>query len=280
MVEAVSAADVTTQETSGGSGNRYVRSRYFTDGPQAFRIDFAEPGGVIKPHFHRVNQFQVIVDGDGTLGKKPVQAIAFHYTDGFTPYGPIVAGGAGISFFTIRAKPDRSGAHYMPESRQELERKAGRNEVRQLEPVAYVAGEAARQTLIERHPDGLAAFTVSAGPMTSFAGVETSPDGGQYSMVVEGQVRHSEQELPRMSCLWVQPGDLSPELDPVLRTVRVRRSGGVSDGGEPPFVVDGAEVGDRAVAPARVVPALDPLEDRRRQLGAGLPATAVEQLEL
>ena len=70
------------------------------------------------------------------------------------------------------------------------------------------------------------------------------------------------------------------ELDPVLRTVRVRRSGGVSDGGEPPFVVDGAEVGDRAVAPARVVPALDPLEDRRRQLGAGLPATAVEQLEL
>ena len=73
---------------------------------------------------------------------------------------------------------------------------------------------------------------------------------------------------------------LGGELDPVLRTVRVRRSGGVSDGGEPPFVVDGAEVGDRAVAPARVVPALDPLEDRRRQLGAGLPATAVEQLEL
>ncbi len=213
MVEAVSAADVTTQETSGGSGNRYVRSRYFTDGPQAFRIDFAEPGGVIKPHFHRVNQFQVIVDGDGTLGTKPVRAISFHYTDGFTPYGPIVAGGDGISFFTIRAKPDRSGAHYMPESRQELERKAGRNEVRQLEPAAYVAGEATRQTLIERHPDGLAAFTLSAGPMTSFAGVETSPDGGQYYMVVEGHVRHSEQELPRMSCLWVRPGDVPPSFE-------------------------------------------------------------------
>ena len=158
MVQAVAAADAKVQESAGKTGNHYVVSRYFTEGPQAFRIDFAEPQGVIKPHFHRVNQFQVIVRGGGTLGRQPVDPVAFHYTDGFTPYGPIVAGDEGISFFTIRATPDHSGAHYMPGSRGELERKAGRNEVRQLAPPAYVAGEATNETLIEGHPDGLAAF--------------------------------------------------------------------------------------------------------------------------
>ena len=221
MVQIVSAADAKVHESSGKTGNHYVVSRYFTEGPQAFRIDFSEPHGVIKPHFHRVNQFQVIVGGGGTLGRNPVVPTAFHYTDGFTPYGPIVAGDEGISFFTIRSTPDGSGAHYMPESRAELEHKAGRNEVRQLEPRTCAAGEATHETLIEATSDGLAAFALSAGPGTLFNGVDTSPDGGQYYIVIEGRVLHGGQELPSLSCLWVLPGDAPPSFETADESARL-----------------------------------------------------------
>ncbi len=58
------------------------------------------------------------------------------------------------------------------------------------------------------------------------------------------------------------------EPDPVFRTVRVRRAScRIGGGGGPPPVAAGAEVADRGVTAARIIPALDPLEDRRSQLG-------------
>ena len=46
------------------------------------------------------------------------------------------------------------------------------------------------------------------------------------------------------------------------------------------FELDGAQTADRGVAPPRVVEGLDVLEDRRGELGAGLRALAIEELEL
>jgi len=46
------------------------------------------------------------------------------------------------------------------------------------------------------------------------------------------------------------------------------------------FELDRRQVAQRGVAPARVVEALDVLEDRVGQLGAGVPAAPVEQLGL
>lgn len=46
------------------------------------------------------------------------------------------------------------------------------------------------------------------------------------------------------------------------------------------FVLDRAEVAEGGVAPPGVVPALDPLEHRRRELGAAGPGAAVEKLAL
>ena len=46
------------------------------------------------------------------------------------------------------------------------------------------------------------------------------------------------------------------------------------------LVVDGAEHPAVGVAAARVVPGLDPIEDRQRELLAGVPGVFVEELEL
>lgn len=60
---------------------------------------------------------------------------------------------------------------------------------------------------------------------------------------------------------------------PVSRTACFWSSCRTHRGGVQPFVVDGAEVVDRRVTPARVVPRLDALEDRRRQIFQQSPKT-------
>ena len=72
------------------------------------------PHTVIPSHFHAVNQFQVVVDGQGTLGKRAVHPRTVHYTNGYTGYGPLCAGVAGLAFFTFRNRWDAGGARYFP----------------------------------------------------------------------------------------------------------------------------------------------------------------------
>ena len=69
---------------------------------------------IIPSHFHAVNQFQVVVEGEGTLGKRAVYPWTVHYTNGFTGYGPLCAAAAGMAFFTLRNRWDAGGARYFP----------------------------------------------------------------------------------------------------------------------------------------------------------------------
>ena len=83
----------------------YGRLIELYDGPQAFLVDLPEPGATVEPHFHDVDQFQVIVRGEGRFGKDRVSEFCFHYADAYTPYGPIVGPAEGISFFTLGERP-------------------------------------------------------------------------------------------------------------------------------------------------------------------------------
>lgn len=74
------------------------------EGPNA-RIVKLEPRQELEAHFHTQNQWQIIVEGDGRIGDEAVQAVAVHYTEKNTPYGPIVAGDDGLTFLTLREKP-------------------------------------------------------------------------------------------------------------------------------------------------------------------------------
>src|SRR5258706_13440328 len=93
------------------TGMRYT-FRYFLgtpayDGskdPYAVLVEFPNPNGKILAHYHDVDQFQILVHGDGKVGKHPVEKFSLHYTDAYTTYGPIYAGEEGIAFFTIRTE--------------------------------------------------------------------------------------------------------------------------------------------------------------------------------
>lgn len=74
----------------------------------------------IPPHWHRVDQFQVVVGGNGTLGRHSVAPYCMHFARAYTPYGPIADDGKeGVAFFTLRRRFD-PGANYMPECKEAL----------------------------------------------------------------------------------------------------------------------------------------------------------------
>lgn len=57
----------------------------------------------LEPHFHRQNQFQLFVEGEGTIGQKRLGPVTVHYAGAYTGYGPILSGDACLKYFTIRA---------------------------------------------------------------------------------------------------------------------------------------------------------------------------------
>jgi hypothetical protein len=173
------------------------------DAPQAFLVEMDVPGAVIPPHFHRQDEFQVVVAGSGSLGTHALDGVAVHFADAYTPYGPIRVGPAGLTFFTLRARAD-AGALYMPESRAALARKARRS------VAADVAARGETSALWPTHDDGLAAWTVATPP---HARVEhPAGDGGRYYLVLDGTVEHGADELGRWSCVWAGPHEDRPSL--------------------------------------------------------------------
>jgi hypothetical protein len=206
----------------GKAGPKYYRTELFSvtpeeAGPQAHLGDHPADS-VIRPHFHTVEQFQVYVRGDAMLGKKAVSPTTVQYTDGFTPYGPIVAGPDGVAFLTLRPRYD-AGARYMPESRDKLEQKARRNLVwsKRVDSIeTMMLGPTSRIDMIfDSQPDGLAAWLLRTGPGTEVPSPPpAAAGGGQYWIPMTGSVWSEGHELAPWSCLFVDGSG----PDPVLTT--------------------------------------------------------------
>jgi hypothetical protein len=180
--------------------------------PQAFLVERPYAGARINPHFHDVDQFQVVVKGDGNIGKKEVKPVTFQYADAFTPYGPIVARDDGISFFTLRNVA--SGGHFvMPGSKHLMACRAGRNiagvfEVgkRQMKP-----GEVTTEPLMKPQDDGVDAIGLRLGAGAD-AETPASNGGGQYILVCGGTLLQDGKEMGADSLIRVDAGEAAPRL--------------------------------------------------------------------
>ncbi len=179
---------------------------------QAFLVELPYAGATVRPHFHDVDQFQVVVAGDGRIGKKALSPGVFQYADAYTPYGPIVANDVGISFFTLRNIA--SGGHFkMPGSRHLMPCRAGRNvtgafDLAQPRPAARAWRDV---PLMSAHSDGLFALGLYLGA-NARRDAASSAGGGQYYLVCDGALVHDEQLLGRHSLLRVNAGETPPAL--------------------------------------------------------------------
>lgn len=188
-------------------------SRFFTasavtpDKPVAFLVE-KKAHAIVPPHFHAVNQFQVIVAGYGRLGKQEVQPFTLHYTNGFTGYGPIYAEDEGIAFLTLRNRFDSGGARYFPEGRSFMKPAPKRHRLPGHLALSAAAAlksreSEVRETVIAPEADGLAAWFLRAAPGTTTHMPDPEQGGGQYAIVAGGSLLHDGVALPGLSCVYV-----------------------------------------------------------------------------
>src|SRR5262245_32252504 len=114
------AAGYANKNTTGGvQQTRFFGFRDNPDLPYA-QLNCENPGRRSSSHFHIVDQFQVVVDGKGTLGKHQLAPYGVHFSRAYTPYGPLVADAKeGFSFIVMRAHPD-PGSQHLPKALDKL----------------------------------------------------------------------------------------------------------------------------------------------------------------
>ncbi|MDX2158426.1 MAG: hypothetical protein SFW09_18155 [Hyphomicrobiaceae bacterium] len=210
LAVARSEARIKEVKVAGGVGQRhgYIgEPGQLTQAAQAFLVVRPFAGARIEPHFHDVDQFQVVVEGDGRIGKKQVRPITFQYADAFTPYGPIIAADRGLSFFTLRNIAS-GGFWAMPGNKHEMPGRAGRNieGVFDLEAGVPAVGEVVREILMPPQADGVQAVGIRLGAGARDTGIPHEGKG-QFYLVCTGSLIVDGKALPERSVVRVEPED-------------------------------------------------------------------------
>ena len=177
--------------------------------PGAFLVRKA-PLSRIRPHFHNVNQFQVVVAGSGKIGPQTRKPITIQYTDKHSPYGPIDAGPEGLCFFNCR-QLSTEDTYFMPESRNHLQRPPGRQKVAYDEDIPYriirppdseVMGQ--YKLLMGNEDSGPWAELYRRGPGQILPLLPRPADIGQFHIILEGELEVDGKSLPTWSVRYIQ----------------------------------------------------------------------------
>ncbi len=174
--------------------------------PQAFMVE-QEPGAIVHPHFHYVDQFQIAVAGGGTLGRHAVAPVTAHFAAACTAYGPITPGAAGLTYFTLRASADGTGAQFLPAARDRMRPTPKRNIVTDPIAVSDTAVRMARkrsclESMLEQ-ADGLAVMVLRLAPGARATAPHPTRGGGQSMLVIAGALEAAEKMLDYCSALFV-----------------------------------------------------------------------------
>lgn len=183
--------------------------------PQAFLVEQSD-GAIVHPHFHFVDQFQVVVDGEGKLGRHDVFPVTVHFAAGHTGYGPILPGDKGLKYFTLRASADETGAQYLPANRHKmlpLPKKYLLLDPLDVKSPCDLASLPKRQ-VVEVHADetGLKVQSVCAGPADTIVVRPDAGSAGVTVLVLAGQPRQDQKALDKWSCAFIGPMDLPLRL--------------------------------------------------------------------
>jgi hypothetical protein len=180
------------------------------EGPQAFLVGRRDEGARFKPHYHPVNQFQVMLTGTGRIKLEPLYPGSFHYADANTPYGPIVTGPDGFEFMTVREQLTNTRIR-LPEGREGINR-SGRNIVRHVQPRwtnadAPDAPGVDEELVVPREPDGLEVLAVHVRRASTYVDDDTTRRCRQYVLVLSGSVEHQGGSLGKASMVFAEPGE-------------------------------------------------------------------------
>ena len=215
----VNGRDYTLSEYVGAAPSRgkYVEGNERNDNglPQGFLV-WQPPGAVTLPHFHETNQFQVFVDGIGSMGKHAARPLTVQYANGHTPYGPIVASETGVQYFTLRQRWD-PGAKYMPAARDKLakgnQRTRIKGDIPTTTPEARNAlGEVRIEEIFPLEDDGMAAWIYRFAPRQAYGIPSAAGTGGQYLVVADGELIYDGKSYEKWSTMFVTSDEPAPQV--------------------------------------------------------------------
>jgi hypothetical protein len=175
--------------------------------PMAFLVE-QDPGSTAQSHYHQQDQFQLVVGGHGTMGLHDIRPVTVHFTGAHTAYGPIRASqDEGVWYFTLRNGFD-PGARFMtmPENRMALRTIPGRKH-REAVAGPLETPTALTEALLGPEPDGMAAWRYHLAAGETVTGPDTATGRGQYWVVTNGHLTHNGEVLPKLSCVFLYPGD-------------------------------------------------------------------------
>ncbi len=181
------------------------------DLPVAF-ISQGDLNRVVAPHWHRVDQFQIVANGKGTLGRHEVSPYCVHFTRAYTPYGPIIDDGKNpIAFFTLRTRFD-PGAQYLPQTKDDLRQIPDRHPWQisaavKFAPPGGAGGIALQEITGVKDDQGLFGCTLSMAPDTRTTAPDPSRGDGQYLIVVKGSLWHNQKEYKSYTVVFVAPSE-------------------------------------------------------------------------
>ncbi len=165
------------------------------------------PNATLVAHFHQTNQFQLFVEGSGTLGPHAIEPYLVHYAGAFTGYGPLVAGPRGIKYLTLRAGWD-SG--FIPISeRGRMQRGPKRHAESAVfsssmpGPASEARNGSGSRALIPMGAGGLGATFTQLGADAPWRITGDPASQGQFVVVLEGALHYGDTELGMWASLFV-----------------------------------------------------------------------------
>ena len=186
--------------------------------PQAYTVRQAYEN-ITHPHYHQTEQWQVIVEGAGKLGRTAVESVALHFTDPYTAYGPIVPEKAGVTYFTLRARSDPGACMLADPGVKEAIRPSkrrfilkGQDDLRIGTPEALRARRTTvLDVVVELHADGLAAWMLRLPPGAKAEWPAECGGAGRHLMVAAGSLLYNGKPLPYESIAFAYPGEGGPD---------------------------------------------------------------------
>jgi rubredoxin len=183
--------------------------------PVAFLLQY-DPNRVTLPHFHIEPQWQIIVEGKCTLGRHDVTAPSVHFTQPYTPYGPLVADsktGVGVFVLFPRYQP---GAQYLPQKRDRLKQAVGRQPWQVTRKVDFRPAVPGTVSLHElsgiRDDRGRFVTSLTMAPNTHTQAPDPAGGAGQYVVVVKGSLLHEGREHKAYTIVYSEPNEAPVEL--------------------------------------------------------------------
>ncbi len=181
--------------------------------PQSFLVE-QDANSVILSHFHLQNEFQVVVQGEGSFGRHPVKPLTIHYAGAHTGYGPIIAGAAGLWYFTLRPRMD-FGAKFLPEARGEMEKSAKKRHLlggpMALSATDTQEKDARCEEVFPPQADGIGGWMLRLPADSSMAAPDLAGGLGRFYVIAQGEARINGATLTRWATVFV-----TPEEEPML----------------------------------------------------------------